>query len=232
MRRPAIRLEDERRWGDLRAEMVERQLRGRGIRAPEVLAAMGRVPRERFVDPGMLSLAYDDRALGIGGGQTISQPYIVARMTEALELPRWRVDHGDETPKVLDVGTGSGYQAAILEAMGAEVTSMERDADLAEEARQRFANLGLRIVVIVGDGSAGYPDAAPYAAIVVGAAAPAIPDPLPDQLALGGRLVAPVGRREHQWLTLVERTVEGFRREELEPCVFVPLIGRFGFAEA
>jgi protein-L-isoaspartate(D-aspartate) O-methyltransferase len=209
--------------------MVEQQLRDRGVRSPEVLTAMATVPRERFVDATLMNSAYDDRALGIGSGQTISQPYMVARMTEVLDLPGWRARHRGETPRVLDVGTGSGYQAAVLAAMGAEVVSIERDPTLADEARERLDSLGYEVRVVLGDGTEGYRRLAPFAAIVVAAAAPDVPTPLAEQLAVGGRLALPVGRREHQWLTLVERTPSELQRTELEPCVFVPLLGRYGF---
>jgi protein-L-isoaspartate(D-aspartate) O-methyltransferase len=221
--------DDERRWSEQRGRMVAEQLRDRGVRSPEVLTAMAMVPRERFVDPALLRSAYDDRALGIGSGQTISQPYMVARMTEVLDLPGWRARHPGEPLRVLDVGTGSGYQAAILAAIGAEVVSIEREPALADEARERLASLDFEVRVVLGDGTEGYPPLAPYAGIVVAAAAPDVPPPLMKQLADDGHLAIPVGRRDHQWLTVVVRTAEGFRRTELEPCVFVPLLGRYGF---
>lgn len=211
--------------------MVAEQLVSRRVSQREVLEAMGRVPRELFLDPGCEQQAYDDRAVGIGGGQTISQPYMVARMTELLDLPGWRERHPDAPAHVLDVGTGSGYQAAILSDLGAEVVSIERDPMLAEAARDRLVNLGYAVEVLVGDGSEGHSARAPYTGIVVAAAAPSVPVPLTTQLALDGRLVLPVGRRDHQWLTLVERTPDGMRERELEPCVFVPLVGRFGFSD-
>ena len=212
-----------------RARMVAEQLVARGVRQPEVLDAMGRVPRERFMDDEATRQAYEDRAVGIGGGQTISQPYMVARMTEVLELPAWSAGHPGERPRVLDVGTGSGYQAAILAEMGAEVVSIERDAVLAGQARRRLAGLRLQVEVVLGDGSEGYAPRAPYAGIIVAAATPEAPAPLTEQLALGGRLVIPIGPREQQWLTVLERTPEGIRSEAIEPCVFVPLVGRYGF---
>lgn len=206
--------------------MVNQQLEARGIVDPDVLRAMGQVPRERFVAPALAEHAYEDRALTIGGGQTISQPYIVASMTQALGLSRWP----DPRPLTLDIGTGSGYQAAILAAMGARVVSVERDTSLALEAAQRLAGLGIgEVEVVEGDGSEGWPAEAPYAGIVVGAAAPDVPPPLEEQLADGGRLVIPIGTRARQDLTVVERSGERYTRRTLEPCVFVPLLGRWGF---
>ncbi len=187
-------LERARLW------MVERQLRRRGIRDERVLAAMAGVPRERFLPPDLRSDAYRDRALPIGEGQTMSQPYIVARMTELL------------APKagqhVLEIGTGSGYQAAVLALLGCQVVSIERFANLAETARERIQSLGLSgaVEIRVGDGSIGDPAGAPWDGIIVAAAAPAIPQPLRDQLhPNGGRLVVPVGSRTHQDLMLVVR---------------------------
>jgi len=205
------------------------QLERRGIADPDVLAAMRAVPRERFVLPEMVGSAYEDGALPIGYGQTISQPYVVASMTQALALPAWSAGHGGEAPKVLDVGTGSGYQAAVLAEMGAQVVSIEREAKLAERARAVLDDLGYDVTTIVGDGSAGAPEHAPYAAIVVGAAAPGVPVPLVEQLLPDGRLVLPLGTRSEQVITLVQRTDDGFTREPIEPAVFVPLLGEHGF---
>jgi protein-L-isoaspartate(D-aspartate) O-methyltransferase len=220
---------DPDRWAEDRARMVAEQLVGRGIRQREVLDALARVPRERFVDPAVMDRAYDDAALGIADGQTISQPYIVARMTEELDLPGWRARHSGRIPRVLDVGTGSGYQAAVLAAMGARVIGVERHASLAAAAEERLRGLRLTIRVVIGDGSEGWPDEAPYAAIVVAAAAPQVPPPLIDQLADDGRLVVPVGTRMHQELRVVRRTGSRVEWRSVEPCVFVPLVGRFGF---
>jgi protein-L-isoaspartate(D-aspartate) O-methyltransferase len=192
---------------------------------------MRAVAREGFVPADLTAAAYDDGALPIGHGQTISQPYIVASMTQALALTKWSAAHGGSRPKVLDVGTGSGYQAAVLAEMGAEVVSIEREATLASEAQRRLVELGYPVKVIVGDGSAGVPDAAPFAAIVVAAASPEVPVPLVDQLMADGRLVIPIGTRREQVITLVRPTDEGFTREPLEPAVFVPLIGEHGFAD-
>jgi protein-L-isoaspartate(D-aspartate) O-methyltransferase len=218
------------RFDRRRAEMVSRQLAARGIADPTVLAAMGEVPRERFVPEALIERAYDDGALGIGGGQTISQPYIVARMSEALALPAWIAAHPDVTPRVLEVGTGSGYQAAVLARMGARVVTVERDPELGAEARWRLAELGFEdITVEIADGSAGWPAEAPYAGILVAAAAPEPPEPLLAELDDGARFVAPVGRRDIQELIVVRRVGQRLETETLEPCVFVPLVGRFGF---
>jgi protein-L-isoaspartate(D-aspartate) O-methyltransferase len=210
---------------DARERMVRDQLRARGIRDERVLAAMGEVPRERFVGSAQQGRAYADEALPIEHGQTISQPWIVARMTELL-APR----PGD---RILELGAGSGYQAAILANLGAEVTTLERNADLADRARQRLADLGLgdRIEIRVGDGSLGDPAGAPYDGIIVTAAAPAIPAELRDQLGDGGRLVIPVGSRALQVLTLVVRRGNDWRETPHGECVFVPLIGAGGFPE-
>jgi protein-L-isoaspartate(D-aspartate) O-methyltransferase len=205
--------------------MVERQLRGRGILNEAVLAALATVPRERFVPPDLVSRTYSDDALPIASGQSISQPYMVARMTELLEpQPGMRV---------LEVGTGSGYQAAVLAQLGCLVVSVERHADLAEAARARLEGLGLagRVDIVVGDGSVGRPGEAPFGAIVVTAAAPRIPEALPGQLGEGGRLVVPVGPPQGQELTLVIRHGNTFERRECGACVFVPLVGAAGFSE-
>lgn len=212
-----------------RDRMVSEQLEQRGIHQREVLDVMRRLPRERFVDSAMAPRAYDDAALGIAGGQTISQPYMVARMTQELDLPGWRKRHGGALPRVLDVGTGSGYQAAVLAAVGAQVVSIDRDPELAETARTRLHELGLDVRVVSGDGSEGWPEDAPYAGIVVAAAAPAVPPPLVEQLADGGALVLPVGSRTHQELRVLRRAGDHVDARPVEPCVFVPLVGRHGF---
>jgi protein-L-isoaspartate(D-aspartate) O-methyltransferase len=208
-----------------------RQLAAAGIADPDVLAAFERVPRERFVPPGAARFAYDDSALGIGHGQTISQPYMVARMTELLAVAE-RLRRDPSRPvRALDVGTGSGYQAAILAALGAEVVSIERDPELSAAAAQHLAasGLGARVRCVVGDGSAGWPEGAPYDAIVVGAGAPHVPEPLVAQLADDGRLVVPVGPHASQVLCVVHRQGARLEERELDPCVFVPLVGRYGF---
>jgi protein-L-isoaspartate(D-aspartate) O-methyltransferase len=206
-----------------RQAMVEYQLRARDITDERVLEAMARVSREQFVPPELRDRAYDDAALPIGEGQTISQPYMVARICQELEL------HGAE--RVLDVGTGSGYQAAVLAELATEVHSIERIPELAEQARGRLAAAGYadRVHVHVGDGSRGLPEHAPFAAIAVAAAAPALPAALYEQLELRGRLVVPVGGRWEQYLQVIVRTPEGPAVLRSVPCRFVPLIGEEGF---
>jgi protein-L-isoaspartate(D-aspartate) O-methyltransferase len=215
-------------WTGERARMVQEQLADRGIRDAQVLTAMGQVPRERFMPLAVRRRAYEDGAQAIGRGQTISQPFIVARMSEALRLSAWQAAHPGSVPHVLDVGTGSGYQAAVLAAMGARVTTIERDAELAARAGAILAELGIAVHAVVGDGSEGYPPDAPYAGIVVAAAAPGVPAPLVEQLEADGRLVLPIGPLDRQELTVVFREGDRVIRRELEPAVFVPLLGRFG----
>ena len=203
--------------------MVADQLERRGVRDRRVLEAMASVPRERFVPGVPTSLAYDDRALPIDAGQTISQPYMVARMTELLE-----VQPGD---RILEIGTGSGYQAAILAAVGARVTTIERHVNLADEARERLALEGVGDVEVrVGDGSRGAADGAPWDGIIVTAGAPSIADELREQLAVGARLVIPVGDLASQDLRVVERRGPDDWREWSDgPVVFVPLVGEGGW---
>ncbi|MHB1344239.1 MAG: protein-L-isoaspartate(D-aspartate) O-methyltransferase [Thermoleophilia bacterium] len=209
---------DEADFSRLRARMVERQLRGRGVADETVLEAMRRVLRHRFVAEGARRTAYDDEPLPIGSGQTISQPYMVARMTELLEL--------EGTSRVLEVGTGSGYQAAVLAEITPNVWTVERHPELAERARRILAELGYASVDIrVGDGSLGLPDLAPFDAIVVTAAAPHVPEALREQLAVGGRLVIPVGGLVTQSLRLIRRGPEDYQETEVLGCRFVPLIG-------
>lgn len=204
--------------------MVEEQIRRRGIRDERVLEAMFNVPRHEFVLPGYLEAAYEDRPLPIGGSETISQPYIVAAMTAAA-----RVQSGD---KALEVGTGSGYQAAILAYLGAPVYTLERNFQLAESARARLTRLGYaNIEVIWGDGTEGYPAAAPYQVILVTAASPHVPQPLLEQLAEGGRMVIPVGDLMHQDLNLIFKHGNELATRLLDPCMFVPLIGKHGWPE-
>jgi protein-L-isoaspartate(D-aspartate) O-methyltransferase len=209
-----------------RSEMVAQQLQRRGIRDRRVLEAMASLPREAFVPGIPETLAYDDRALPIDAGQTISQPYMVARMTELLEI-----EPGD---RILEIGTGSGYQAAVLATLGAVVTSIERHEELAAGAREHLAALGIDGVdVRVGDGSQGDASGAPWDGIVVTAAAPSIPDPLREQLAIGGRLVIPVGPRYQQDLIVVERRGELDWAEWSDGAVvFVPLVGEGGYRDA
>ena len=206
-----------------RARMVAEQLEARGIRDPELLRAFATVERHRFVEGDE---PYGDHALPVGSGQTISQPYVVAMMTAAARPPEgWR------GANVLEVGTGSGYQAALLAELGAKVTTIERHESLATTARQSLADAGYgdRIEVVVGDGTQGWPARAPYRSILVTAGGPSVPGPLLEQLdRTGGRLVMPVGNREHQFLTLVEREGDTLITRELEPVVFVPLIGKHG----
>ena len=202
--------------------MVESQLRRRGITDERVLAAMERVPRELFVPEPFRDRAYDDAALPIGEGQTISQPYMVARIAEALALT------GDE--HVLDVGTGSGYQAAVLAELADEVDTIERIPALAEQARDNLKAAGYeRVQVHVGDGSQGLAARAPFNAIAVAAAAPELPQTLYEQLELRGRLVVPVGRRGVQQLQVIVRSPEGPAVLRSVPCRFVPLLGEEGF---
>jgi protein-L-isoaspartate(D-aspartate) O-methyltransferase len=205
--------------------MVRDQIEARGIHDRATLAAISLVPREAFVPVGRELDAYADSPLSIGHGQTISQPYMVARMTAALDLPALGWPWTEARPSVLDVGTGSGYQAAVLAQCGARVTSIERDPALADRARGNLRRAGYDVEVLVGDGSAGYPAHAPYAAIVVGAGAPAVPGPLRDQLADGGCLAIPVGDRRSQRLMIVRRSGQAFKERTADPCVFVPLIG-------
>ncbi|GBC98848.1 Protein-L-isoaspartate O-methyltransferase [bacterium HR17] len=209
----------ETRLAQLRAAMVEHQLRRRGIRDERVLSAFLKVPRHRFVRPQDRWQAYEDHPLPIGYGQTISQPYIVALMTELLEL------RGDE--RVLEIGTGSGYQAAILAELAREVITVERIPELAHRAQQVLAELGYtNVTVVVGDGSLGVPEHAPFDAIVVTAAAPHPPKPLLHQLKDGGRLVIPIGDRHIQELVRFVRRGDEWQQERYGPCLFVPLIGK------
>jgi protein-L-isoaspartate(D-aspartate) O-methyltransferase len=208
-----------------RRAMIETQLRRRGIHETRVLAAMGTVPRHEFVPPDFRNRAYEDAPLPIGDGQTISQPYIVAAMTMALRL------RGSE--RVLEIGTGCGYQAAVLASLAKEVFTIEYRAELATSAAERLARLGYANVhVHCGDGTLGLPEFAPFDAILVAAAAPAVPAPLLAQLAEGGRMVVPVGSVENQELQLIERVNDKFRTSMLEGCRFVPLVGAHGWKES
>ena len=202
--------------------MVDLQLRSRDIVDERVLAAMGRVPRELFIPEELRYRAYDDAALPIGSGQTISQPYMVARICEALAL--------NGTEHVLDVGTGSGYQAAVLAELAADVDTIERIPGLAETARANLAAAGYdRVRVHVGDGTRGLSERAPFDAIAVAAAAPKLPQSLYDQLVPRGRLVVPVGKYGVQRLEVVVRSPEGPAIVRSVPCRFVPLVGEEGF---
>ena len=205
-----------------RRRMVYQHLRGRDIRDERVLEAMAEVRRELFVPEPLRGQAYGDEALGIGHGQTISQPYMVARICEALAL------RGGE--RVLDVGTGSGYQAAVLAELAAEVHTIERVPELADQARAALGDAGYdRVHVHVGDGTLGLPEHAPYAAIAVAAAAPELPQTLYEQLEPRGRLVVPVGRLGRQELLVAVRSPEGPAVVRSVPCRFVPLVGEEGF---
>jgi protein-L-isoaspartate(D-aspartate) O-methyltransferase len=205
--------------------MVATQIESRGLHDPELRRAFRTVPREVFV---VSAAAYEDQALPIESGQTISQPYVVAFMTDAA---RPRRAEGWQGARVLEIGTGSGYQAAILAELGAEVTTVERHEVLSHRARGALTGAGYtNVQLVVGDGSRGFPENAPYDAVVVTAAGPSVPLPLMEQLSEeGGRLVMPVGGREHQWLTLVVRTGDDYASKPLEPVVFVPLLGEHGY---
>jgi protein-L-isoaspartate(D-aspartate) O-methyltransferase len=205
--------------------MVDEQIRARGIRDGRVLAAMVEVPRERFLPPEQGAQAFSDAAVAIGLGQTISQPYMVAAMTVQLELQQCR--------RVLEVGTGSGYQAAVLSRLVEEVYTVERIGRLQEQARALLEELGCHnIQYRVGDGSLGWPEAAPFDGIIVTAAPPAVPRPLLDQLAEGGRLVVPVGDRSEQVLTTIRKSAGRTVEMPGMPCRFVRLIGVEGWPEA
>jgi protein-L-isoaspartate(D-aspartate) O-methyltransferase len=217
--------DDSERFAAARERMVERQLRARGIADERVLAAMATVPRERFIDGRWRRRAYDDGALPIGHGQTISQPWVVAAICQGLELA------GGE--RVLEVGTGSGYSAAVLALLAAEVVSVERVSELAESAADRLRELGYaNVEVIAGDASGGLPERGPFEAIAVHASAPALPEGLVSQLPPGGRLVIPIAKRGADLLTVFRRSEagNGLASEVIGPCRFVPLIGREGFA--
>jgi len=201
----------------LRGEMVERQIAARGVKDARLLEAMRQLPRHTFVPTSEAAHAYEDRPLPIGSGQTISQPYIAAFMTEQLHLKG--------TEKVLEIGTGSGYQAALLGALAKEVYSIEIRPELAEIARQRLAALGIKNVEVrVADGYRGWPEVAPFDGILVTAAPERVPPPLLDQLAVGGRMIIPVGGF-YQELKVIQRTPTGFKEESVLPVRFVPFVG-------
>jgi protein-L-isoaspartate(D-aspartate) O-methyltransferase len=223
---------DAEGFASQREQMVERQLRRRGIGDERVLAAMAAVPRELFVPEPYVRRTYADSALPIGYDQTISQPWIVAAICEAMQLI------GEE--KVQEVGSGSGYSAAVLAQLAREILTIERVPELAQRAREALRDLGIaNVEVVVGDGSAGLPDRAPFDAIAVHATAPGPPPTLIGQLAIGGRLVVPIASRTADMLTVFRRTAQqvdpdtgvGLEREVIGPCRFVPLIGTEGFSE-
>jgi protein-L-isoaspartate(D-aspartate) O-methyltransferase len=210
-------------YGGYRNRLVE-VLRRKGVRDLSVLRAVQMVPRHLFVPESVRHQAYDDTALPIGSGQTISQPYVQARYLELIGLT------GRE--KVLEIGTGSGYQTALLALLASMVFSVERVPHLAQSARTALANSGIRnVTVLVGDGTLGWRPFAPYDAILVSAASPEVPAPLVQQLASGGRMVIPLGDRASQTLTLVERKDDGVRASTIADVRFVPLVGQFGFSE-
>ena len=213
---------DSNEFAPLRAEMIERQLCRRGFKDQAVISAMLAVPRHRFVPVELQAQAYEDVPLPIGSGQTISQPYIVAAMTAALHLK--------PSDRVLEIGTGCGYQAAILSKLAQEVVTIESRPELASAASERLAQLGFsNIHVHCGDGTLGLPEFAPFDAILVAAAAPSIPHPLLAQLAEGGRMIIPVGDSDNQELQLVEKHDGAIAKKTLDGCRFVPLIGRHGW---
>ena len=210
-------------YGGYRGQLVE-VLRRKGIRNLAVLRAVQMVPRHLFVPESVRHRAYDDVALPIGSGQTISQPFVQARYLELIGLT------GKE--KVLEIGTGSGYQTALLAVLASMVFSVERVPHLAQQARLALGAAGIRnVTVLVGDGTLGWRPFAPYDAILVSAASPEVPAPLVEQLALGGRMVIPLGDREAQTLTLVERVEQGIRTSTIGDVRFVPLLGEFGFSD-
>jgi protein-L-isoaspartate(D-aspartate) O-methyltransferase len=205
-----------------RARMVDEHIRRRGIEDPRVLAAFRKVPRHRFVPHDLQADAYADRPLPIGAGQTISQPYMVALMTSHLRL------QGHE--RVLEIGTGSGYQTSILAELALEVFSIERLPELLSSAKARLDAMGcLNVHLMVGDGSLGWPEEAPFDAVIVAAAAPDVPDPLAEQLAEGGRMVLPIGGLHAQTLVEMEKRQGSLQRVAIAECVFVPLVGEHGW---
>ncbi|HUE55005.1 MAG TPA: protein-L-isoaspartate(D-aspartate) O-methyltransferase [Candidatus Udaeobacter sp.] len=215
---------ESKEFAPQRSAMLEKQLRRRGIVDFAVLGAMDAVPRHEFVPPELRARAYEDLPLSIGAGQTISQPYIVAAMTAALRL--------DPQDRVLEIGTGCGYQAAVLSLLAREVFTIECRTELARSAASRLAALGYSNVhVHCGDGTLGLPECAPFDAILIAAAAPAVPKPLLAQLAEGGRMILPVGSADQQELQLIEKDGTKMHTNTLEGCRFVPLVGHFGWQD-
>jgi len=212
------------RMEQLRKRLVSEQVEARGVRDPLVLAAMRKIPRHLFVDAGIVNRAYDDCALPIGDKQTLSQPYMAAHMSETLVLT------GAE--KVLEIGTGSAYQTALLAELCFNVFSVEKIRALSRKARLLLDRLDYQNIALhVGDGTIGWSEHAPYDAIIVTAGAPKAPQPLLDQLSIGGRLVIPVGDEQGQTLVRVTRTRTGFKHEQLGECKFVKLLGKYGWRE-
>jgi protein-L-isoaspartate(D-aspartate) O-methyltransferase len=207
-----------------RERMIREHLEARGIHDSRVLDAFRKIAREEFIPEDVRNLAYEDRPLAIGEGQTISQPYITALMTQSLEV--------QPTDKILEIGTGSGYQTAILASLGREVITIERYAGLMERARERLGRLGYKnIKCLLMDGSLGWDSESPFDRILVTAAAPSVPTPLIEQLSMNGVLVLPVGDRDNQKLKRLRKSPSGVTLEDLCGCVFVPLVGRGGFEE-
>jgi protein-L-isoaspartate(D-aspartate) O-methyltransferase len=207
-----------------RDRMVQEQILARGVTEARVIAAIRKIPRHVFVDPGIVNRAYDDCALPIGEKQTLSQPYMAARMSEALSLT------GSE--KVLEIGTGSGFQTALLAELCFNVFSVEKLRALSRRARALLDQLDYHNIALhVGDGTIGWSEHAPYHAIIVTAGAPQAPRPLLDQLAVGGRLVIPIGDEQSQTLTRLTRTRASFKKEQLGECKFVKLLGKYGWRE-
>lgn len=202
--------------------MIDSQLKSRGISSLEVLRAMSVVPREKFVSSEFIEAAYNDGPLSIGSGQTISQPYMVAMMTEALMLRK--------NDKVLEIGTGSGYQAAVLQEISSHIYSIERIRSLAENAKALLGSLGYsEITIKIGDGTLGWPEEAPFDAIIVTSASPSVPETLMSQLADNGRMIIPVGSKNNQRIIRITRSGDNYSKEEMLSCIFVPLIGKYGW---
>ncbi len=209
---------------DKKRSMIDLQLKSRGIKSSEVLAAMSTVPRESFVATENKNIVYNDCPIPIASGQTISQPYMVAMMTEALNLK--------SNDKVLEIGTGSGYQTAVLREITTAVYSIERIATLADTARNVLCSLGYdNIVIKVADGTLGWPEEEPFDAIIVTSGSPKVPKILINQLKDSGRMIIPVGTRSHQHIIRITRKNDYFNKEEMLSCVFVPLIGKHGWHE-
>lgn len=225
MKRTDMGSEQQDPYTKQRVWMVESQIRARGVRDERVLAVMTSVPRHEFVDKGQLSLAYADRPLPIGFGQTISQPYIVAKMLVLAGV--------QPSDRVLELGTGSGYQTALLAELAHQVYSIERIPELSDVASRRIEQMGYDNVSIkAADGTVGWGDEAPFDRMLVSAGAPGVPGPLLEQLALGGRIVIPVGNKQYQILTVVHKDGAGrVRQEHHDDCRFVDLIGRHGWEE-